>query len=72
MFNAHSGFRVLDAQYEFPARVVPDFSHDGNMARMSEGTTYLLSGCLVERIGPASVNWTGDTSKVYDLKYTHA
>lgn len=72
LFNAHTGFRVVEAQYEYPARSVPDYTHDGGAAGMSLAHTYLLSGCVVERVGPATVEWAADASEIYDLKYSHA
>jgi SAM-dependent methyltransferase len=72
LFNAHTGFRLVDAQYEYPARIIPDYAHDGGAAGMSHAQTFLLSGCVVERVGPASVEWARDASEIYDLGYSHA
>ncbi len=71
IFNAHTGFRVLDAQYQYGAAVVPQYLHSHHHAEMSLGDAYLLSGCLVERAGPAKVRWDAEASEVYDMGYSH-
>lgn len=72
LFNEHTGFRVIDAQYEFPARIVPDYVQSGDMVHMSHATTYLLSGCVVERTGDARVEWAAEAAEIYDLGYSYA
>ncbi len=39
---------------------------------MSLGRTYLLSGCLVKKIGNARVAWDAEAEEVYNLNYSHA
>lgn len=72
IFNKHTGFEVVDAQYRYPASIVPDYINDPNFQTMSLGPTYLLSGCLVRRTGTALVEWNAEASDVYDLSYSHA
>lgn len=71
IFNAHTGFRVVDAQYQYPASIVPRYSNN-DFHRMSKERTYLLSGCVIEKTGPAQVAWEAEASAVYDLNYSHA
>jgi SAM-dependent methyltransferase len=72
IFNAHTGFEVVDAQYRYPASIVPDYINDSNFQQMSLGPTYLLSGCIVRRTGPAQVAWNAEVADIYDLSYSHA
>ena len=72
IFNVHTGFRVVDAQYQYPASIVPFYSNDSNFETMSKGRTFLLSGCFVEKIGPPQVAWEAEASAVYNLNYSHA
>jgi hypothetical protein len=72
IFNAHTGFEVVDAQYRYPASIVPDYINDSNFQQMSLGPTYLLSGCIVRRTGPARVEWNAEVADIYDLSYSHA
>jgi hypothetical protein len=72
IFNVHTGFRVVDAQYQYPASIVPFWINDSNFETMSKGRTFLLSGCFVEKIGPPQVAWEAEASAVYDLNYSHA
>lgn len=71
LFNAHTGFRVVDAQQKYGACVVPQYLHSVHHAEMSLGDVYLLSGCVVERIGDARVAWDAEVGEVYDLRYSH-
>jgi hypothetical protein len=70
IFNAHTGFRVVDAQYQFPASIVPVYS-SSSYVMLSNERTYLLSGCVVEKTGPPQVAWEAEASAVYDLNYSH-
>ena len=72
IFNRHTGFEVIEAQYQYPASIVPDYINDPNFQQMSLGPTYLLSGCLVRRTGDALVEWSAEVGEVYDLSYSHA
>lgn len=72
IFNEHTGFKVIDAQYQYPARIAPDYIAGPDMASMSQGVTYLLSGCLVEKICEAKVEWDAEASEIYNLQYSYA
>lgn len=72
IFNVHTGFRVVDAQYQFPASVVPKYGYGADWESMSQHRTYLLSGCVVEKTGPPEVAWEAEASAVYNLNYSHA
>jgi hypothetical protein len=72
LFNAHTGFKIVDAQYQYPAQIIPNYISDGNFEIMSQGRTYLLSGCVAEKIGDARVSWDADVAEVYNLSYSHA
>ncbi len=74
IFNVYSGFHVVDAQYQYPASIVP-FHRGGdgsNFEILSHGPTYLLSGCVVEKIGPPQVAWGAEVSAVYAVHHSHA
>jgi hypothetical protein len=72
IFNVHTGFRVVDAQYQFPASVVPLYSNSSAVEGLSNQRTFLLSGCFVEKTGPPQVAWEAEASAIYDLNYSHA
>ena len=72
IFNKHTGFEVVDAQYQYPASIVPDYINDPNFQQMSLGLTFLLSGCIVRRTGDALVAWNAEAADIYDLSYSHA
>ncbi len=71
LFNAHTGFEVLDAQYRYPASIVPRFVSDGGFETMNLAPAYLTSGCLVRKTGNRKVEWAAAVSEVYDLRYSH-
>ena len=72
IFNKHTGFEVVEAQYQYPASIVPDYIDDRNFEQMSLGPTFLLSGCLIKRTGESCVEWNAEVGDVYDLSYSHA
>ncbi|WP_197503174.1 class I SAM-dependent methyltransferase [Mycobacterium sp. 1245111.1] len=72
IFNVHTGFRVVDAQYQYPANIVPVYSNAPHFEGMSIEGTYLLSGCIVEKTGPPQVAWEAEASAIYNLNYSHA
>ena len=55
IFNVHTGFRVVDAQYQFQASIVPIFSNAPHLDNMSTFPTYLLSSRF--RLKPRWVIW---------------
>lgn len=72
LFNKHTGFEVIEAQYQFPAKIVPKYIHDPNFEKMSLGNTFLISGCLIRKIGAPSVEWSANVAEIYNLAYDHA
>lgn len=71
LFNAHTGFRLLDSGYAMGALVVPDFAAGSHLQGLDGARTYLLSACLVEKSGDPLVSWEAEASDVYDLAYDH-
>ena len=35
------------------------------------GRNYLLSGCVVRKVGDATVAWEAEPREIYDLHYSH-
>lgn len=71
LFNAHTGFEVLEAAYQYPASITPlvDAGEPGRTVEI--GPAWLLSGCLIKKTGQALVEWNAHTRDVYDLQYSH-
>lgn len=72
IFNKHTGFEMIEAQYQYPASIISNYISTVDFQNMSQGRTYLLSGCLVRKIGLPLVEWEAEASEVYDLSYSHA
>ena len=71
LFNLHTGFDVVDAQYQFPANIVPQYANSDIVEGMHMGRNYLLSGCVVRKVGDATVAWEAEPREIYDLHYSH-
>jgi SAM-dependent methyltransferase len=71
LFNRHTGFEIVAAEYEHPAAIVPRFAGAGPLRGIDGSGTFLMSGCLVRKVGPALVRWDGRAGDVYDLDYSH-
>ena len=72
IFNLHTGFEIIEAQYKYPTYVIPHFATTDDCEKMSHGRSYLLSGCLIRKVGQAKVAWEADAGELYDLNYSHA
>lgn len=72
IFNSHTGFTILDAQYRFPAHIVPRLANGVGFEHMSRGPGYFTSGCVIEKTGEAQVEWSRSPAEIYDLQYSHA
>jgi len=71
IFNAHTGFEVVNAQYRLPAQVVPKYISDPGLEDVSSSFNYLASACVVRKISEPIVEWSQKTSDVYNLNYDH-
>lgn len=71
IFNKHTGFEVVDAQYRYPANIVPMHINEPDRADMGLYTNFLISACVVRKIGEPMVEWTGRAADIYDLQYSH-
>lgn len=69
IFNRHTGFEVVDAQYRYPANIVPVHINEPDRAGVSSRMNFLVSACLVKKIAEPSVEWSGRASEVFDLQY---
>jgi hypothetical protein len=72
IFNAHTGFAVLEANYQHQASIVPHYIHSPDFEAMSAGPAYLLSGCLVRKVSAPQVAWDAEVGEVYNLGYNHS
>lgn len=72
LFNAHTGFEVLDKGHTLRSWIVPECSAMPHLeAGLDTARTYLCSACLVKKIGPAKVQWEAEAGEVYNLAYDH-
>lgn len=72
LFNAHTGFRMLDRAYALPAKIVPTFATGGHMQAHEHARTFMVSACLVEKVGAPLVSWEAEAGDLYNLAYSHA
>lgn len=71
LFNAHTGFELLDAGYSLAGAVLPRHAAGGTVFGLEASPAYLISACLARKTGPARVRWDGEASEVFDLAYSH-
>lgn len=72
IFNKHTGFEMLESQYQYPASIIPNYVSTLDFQNMSQGRTFLLSGCLVRKVGTPQVEWEAEAGDIYNLSYSHA
>lgn len=71
LFNAHTGFELLEAGYRHHANIVPQHAGGGALDGIDLQPAYLLSACLVRKVAEPRVSWDCEVSEVYDLAYSH-
>jgi predicted SAM-dependent methyltransferase len=72
LFNAHTGFEIIETGNTMRCRFAPDWPAVSHLEPgFDNGASYLLSACLVRKIGPAKVRWDAEASDVYNLAYAH-
>lgn len=71
LFNKLTGFEIVEAGYGIEAAIVPKMSATGALQNLDLQRTYLLSACVVRKIGAPLVDWSADPAIVYDLGYSH-
>ena len=71
LFNKHTGFRIVESQYQYPAVVVPAYANAADQQVMTLGRTYLLSGCVIEKIGTAKVEWDAELCELMPSTYSY-
>jgi Methyltransferase domain len=62
LFNAQTGFQVLDTAMGEPASIVPHFMHPVNYG-METQPAQLVSSVLVQKTGPTTLTWDVDVMK---------
>ncbi|PZV40541.1 hypothetical protein B5V02_00500 [Mesorhizobium kowhaii] len=71
IFNAFTGFEMIDAGYSMPAFIVPTSAEGGALHGLDDQPAFLLSACLVRKTGEPTVNWSADPSTIFNLNYSH-
>ena len=71
LFNSHTGFEVLDAQYAVACSIVSEFAPGQAMQDIELCPNFVLSACLVRKISEPRVDWQRPAAEVYDLAYDH-
>ncbi|MGB8422163.1 class I SAM-dependent methyltransferase [Paraburkholderia sp.] len=72
LFNAHTGFEIIGKGQSMRCRIAPETTAMSNVQPgFDSGRSYLLSACLVRKIGPAKVSWEAEAGEVYNLAYGH-
>lgn len=72
LFNAHTGFEVIDSGYALRCLVVPDFASGAQLQGGDIAPSYLLSACLARKIGPPKTRWDAEASEVFNLDYDYS
>lgn len=72
LFNAHTGFEILEKGSTMRCRVAPEWGAVSHLEPgFDNGGSHVLSACLVRKTGPAKVQWEAEAGEVYNLAYSH-
>lgn len=72
LFNAHTGFEMVEQGNTMRCRIAPDwFSMQHLEQGFDNSGSYILTACLVRKIGAPKVSWDAEAADVYNLAYDH-
>lgn len=71
IFNVFTGFEMIGSGYAIEGAIIPTTMDGGGLQGLDYYKTFLLTSCLVRKVGEPTVNWLVDPSEIYDLKYSH-
>jgi hypothetical protein len=71
LFNAHTGFRVVDAHRGVPMAIVSNFQTGASTSRLEAGVGYGMTVCVAEKISNPKVLWDADMESIREMKYEH-
>lgn len=71
LFNIYTGFEVVCANHNIKASIVPEFSTGAPLMGIANESTFLLSACVIRKIGNAQVSWPAPTSDMVGLSYSY-
>ncbi|WP_185973361.1 MULTISPECIES: class I SAM-dependent methyltransferase [unclassified Mesorhizobium] len=72
LFNVHTGFEMVRADHWHNASVIPRLPIGAPLKGLGDQPAFMLSACIVRKIGDPLVIWAGNPAEITDLNYDHA
>ncbi|SMG60502.1 methyltransferase domain-containing protein [Paraburkholderia susongensis] len=69
IFNRYSGFEVIASEHAEPATIIPKMQMNNPSTFLELQTGYLMSVCLVKKIGPSILSWDADPATIMVTAY---
>ncbi|WP_248555665.1 methyltransferase domain-containing protein [Paraburkholderia terrae] len=69
IFNRYSGFEVIASEHAEPATIIPETQINNPATFLSKETGYLMSVCLVRKIGGTDLKWDADPMSIIETAY---
>jgi hypothetical protein len=69
IFNRYSGFEVIASEHAEPATIIPETQINNPATFLSKETGYLMSVCLIRKIGDTSLQWDADPMSIVTTAY---
>lgn len=69
IFNRYSGFEVLASEHAEPATIIPELQIDDPSTFLSNETGYLMSVCMIKKVGETELKWDADPMSIISTAY---
>lgn len=69
LFNRYSGFEVVGTAHAEPANIIAETQTDNLATFIERETAYMMSVCVVRKIGSSSLQWGADPSSIIQSAY---
>jgi hypothetical protein len=69
IFNRYSGFEVIASEHAEPATIIPETQINNPATFLSREIGYLMSVCMVRKVGETSLKWEADPLSIVTTAY---
>lgn len=69
LFNQFTGFEVVASAHAEPATMIPQTQMNNPATFLEHETGYLMTVCLIRKIGPCAVTWDADPASIISTAY---
>jgi hypothetical protein len=69
LFNHFTGFEIIASEHAEPAAMIPQTQMNNPATFLDGQTGYLMSVCMIRKIGPCAMTWDADPTSIISTAY---